>query len=277
MSILKCLILFICGLVILYLGCTAYLFLFQRSLLYHPAKGVNNPADYGVGEMKVVKLETYDGLSIAAWYRAPKNKNGLTLIYFHGNTGHIGDRANKVKPYLDYGYGVLLLSYRGFGSNLGEPTETNLYLDGQAALKYVSDKGTPIFRTVIYGESLGTGVAVELAQGKEIASLVLEAPFTSMIDAAAHHYGAFPVRFILKDKFDSISKINNIKTPILILHGLLDRTVPFKFGYSLYKAAPNPKQFYDFPLAGHGDIYDYGASKKVIQFLEEHSTKTSNH
>jgi uncharacterized protein len=262
---------FIFIVVAIYVGSTAFLFLFQRSFMYHPSAGHLDPALFDVPEMALVKIETDDGLSLAAWYRAPKTPEVPTLLYFHGNAGHIGDRADKVKPYLDQGFGVLLLSYRGFGTNHGYPTEQNLYLDGQAALKFLAEMRIPIFRTVIYGESLGTGVAVEMARNKAISALVLEAPFSSMMAAASRHFKFFPVRFLVRDKYDSISKINEIKAPVLILHGVRDKTVPFDLGRKLYEAAPTPKKFYDFPEAGHNNLYEHGAAERVIQFLESNS------
>jgi len=258
---------FIFVVVSIYLGSLVLLFFFQRSLIYHPSADHLDPALFGVPEMQVVQVETADGLSLTAWYRPPQNEEALTMLYLHGNAGHIGHRAAKIKPYLDQGYGILLLSYRGYGTNHGYPTERNLYLDGNAALKFLSDKRIPLFKTVIYGESLGSGVAVEIAQNKAIFGLVLEAPFSSMMAAAAHHFKVFPVRWLVRDKYDSINKINNIKAPILIIHGVKDRTVPFALGQQLFKAAPSPKEFYDFPEAGHNDLYDQGAAKRIIAYL----------
>ncbi len=253
---------------IIYAVLLGLLFVFQRNLMYHPSSGHLDPAHYGVPEMTAVKVVTDDGLSLTAWYRAPVNDDALTLLYLHGNAGHIGYRAGKVKPYLDAGYGMLLLSYRGYGTNPGYPTEEHLYLDSRAALKFLADERIPIFKTVIYGESLGTGVAVEVAQNLGIAGLVLEAPFSSMVDAAAHHFKLFPARLLLRDRYDSLSKINNIKAPILIVHGENDHTVPYFLGRKLYESAPKPKEFYGIPNAGHNDLYDYDVAAKIIEYLE---------
>ncbi|MBT3916883.1 MAG: alpha/beta hydrolase [Rhodospirillaceae bacterium] len=227
-----------------------------------------DPAHYGVPEMTSVKVETDDGLRLTAWYRPPANEDTLTLLYLHGNAGHIGYRADKVKPYLEAGYGMLLLSYRGYGTNPGYPTEDHLYLDSRAALKFLADQHIPIFKTVIYGESLGTGVAVEVAQNLGIAGLVLEAPFSSMVDAAALHFKLFPTSLLVRDKYDSLSKINNIKAPILIIHGKNDRTIPYSLGRKLYDMAPQPKEFFGIPNAGHNDLYDHGVAAKIIEYLE---------
>ena len=140
---------FVFVVVAIYIGSSVFLYLFQRSLMYHPSSAHLDPAAFGVAEMEIVKVETADGLSLTAWYRAPQNDDAPTLLYLHGNAGHIGYRAGKVRPYLEAGYGVLLLSYRGYGTNHGYPTEQNLYKDGQAALAFLADKQIPIFKTII--------------------------------------------------------------------------------------------------------------------------------
>ncbi len=262
---------FVITAVIIYAILLGLLYVFQHNLLYHPSSGHLDPAHYGIPEMAVVKVATDDGLSLTAWYRPPANEDALTLLYLHGNAGHIGYRAGKVKPYLDAGYGMLLLSYRGYGTNPGYPTEEHLYLDSRAALNFLAEQRIPIFKTVIYGESLGTGVAVEMAQNLGIAGLVLEAPFSSMVDVAAHHFKLFPTGFLVRDKYNSLSKINNIKAPILIIHGEKDHTIPYSLGRKLYDAAPRPKEFYGIPNAGHNDLYDHGVAAKIIEYLESNS------
>ena len=259
---------FVITAVTIYAVLLGLLYVFQRNLMYHPSSGHMDPAHYGVPEMTSVKVETDDGLRLTAWYRPPANEDTLTLLYLHGNAGHIGYRADKVKPYLEAGYGMLLLSYRGYGTNPGYPTEDHLYLDSRAALKFLADQHIPIFKTVIYGESLGTGVAVEVAQNLGIAGLVLEAPFSSMVDAAALHFKLFPTSLLVRDKYDSLSKINNIKAPILIIHGKNDRTIPYSLGRKLYDMAPQPKEFFGIPNAGHNDLYDHGVAAKIIEYLE---------
>ena len=251
----------------IYIGLFLLLFFFQRSLIYYPTTGKISPIDYGLPEMDSVKLITEDGISLASWYKAPSSPNKLTILYFHGNAGHIGHRAIKVKPFLDYGYGLLLLSYRGYGPNNGEPTENNLYLDGKAAFNFLIEQKIPIHKLVFYGESLGTGVAVELAQNKAIAALILEAPFTSLIEISKYHFPFFPTTLLLKDKYTSVNKIRNLKSRLLVLHGRRDRTIPFKFGQKLFNIAGVKKQLYEFPDAGHNNIYSHNASSKIIKFL----------
>ena len=251
----------------IYIGLFLLLFIFQRSFIYYPSTGKISPIDYGLPELDSVELITEDGISLTSWYKPPSNPSKLTILYFHGNAGHIGHRALKVKPFLNYGYGLLLLSYRGYGPNNGKPTESNLYLDGKAAFNFLIEQNIPIQKLVFYGESLGTGVAVELAQNKAIAALVLEAPFTSLLEIAKHHFPFFPTTLILKDKYTSVSKVGNLKTHLLVLHGRKDRTIPLKFGQKLFNMAEVDKQLYEFPDAGHNNIYSYNAPSKIIRFL----------
>jgi hypothetical protein len=270
---MKLLILIISWVVVIYIGLTLLLYVFQRSFLYHPSLENISPDEFGLSEMQPISLKTEDGLSLLAWYKPPNKAENLTFLFLHGNAGHIGDRARKVKSFLDHGYGVLLLSYRGYGPNLGSPTERNLYLDGKSALNFLANQQIPVSKLVFYGESLGSGVAVELAQNMFISALILEAPFTSITDTAQHHFKFFPVKLLLLDKYDSMSKIHNIKSRLLILHGKKDLTVPFKLGRKLFEYAPGKKDFYTFSEAGHNNLYNYDAAKRIIDYLDPTSKK----
>jgi len=196
-----------------------------------------------------------------------------TIVYFHGNGGHIGYRGGKVRPYLDAGYGMLLVSYRGYGGNPGSPTEDGLYADGHAAMAFLAEQGVAPGQTVVYGESLGTGVAVQIAldqarAGTPVEAVVLEAPFTSTVDAGSNHYPWLPVRWLMKDRFDSLSKIAGIQAPLLIIHGGRDRVVPFRQGKALYAEAVAPKESLWIPDADHNDLEAYCANEKVLEFIE---------
>ncbi|MFB3134581.1 MAG: alpha/beta hydrolase [Rhodospirillales bacterium] len=254
---------------VVYVVLVAALYVFQRNILYFPDTSVPSPVHSGVPEMQPVTLETEDGLKLLAWYRAAEGKP--VLVYFHGNAGNIGARGFKVRPYLDAGFGVLLVSYRGYGGNPGSPTDEGLYADARAALDFLKARGVAPERTVLYGESLGTGVAVQMASelGPEnpVAALVLEAPFTSMGDVAAHHYPYVPARWLIKDRFDSAAKIGGVKAPVLVIHGDRDRTIPVKFGKLLFEAAVEPKEGRWLEGGDHNDLYDFGAARIVVEFL----------
>lgn len=239
----------------------------QRRLLYFPDATVPEPASWGVPEMTAVRADTADGLSLLAWYGPPADDDKPTLVYLHGNGGHIGYRGGKVRPYLDAGYGVLLLSWRGYSGNPGSPTEDGLYHDGRAALSFLAAAGVPPSRIVLYGESLGSAVAVQMATEQSVAALVLESPFTSTADVAASHYWFMPVQYMVLDRFETKEKIARVGAPVFIVHGEEDRIVPADHGRALFAAASEPKEARFIPAAGHNDIYDFGAADAVIDFL----------
>ena len=246
---------------------TGILFLAQRRLMYIPNPTVPDPALAGVAEMAPVQVNTADGLSLLAWYRPATGADKPTLVYFHGNAGNIGNRGHKVRPYLDAGFGVLLLAWRGYSGNPGSPSEEGLYHDGRAALSFLAEAGVPSSRIVLYGASLGSGVAVQMATERPVGAVVLEAPFTSAADVAARHYWYVPARYLLLDRFDSRAKIDRIGAPLLVVHGERDRVIPVKFGRALFEAAAEPKEARFYPAAGHNDIYDHGAARAVLEFV----------
>ena len=245
------------------------LWLGQRRLIYLPDRVVPERALAGAEDMDEVRLATADGLALLAWYRAPGDASKPCLVYFHGNSGHLGMRASKVRAYLDAGVGVLLPAWRGFSGNPGQPTEAGLYADGEAALEFLAGYGIAAPRLVLYGESLGTGVAVEMAVRHGAHAVVLEAPFTSVPDVARHRFPIFPVAAIVADRFNSLAKIARLGTPLLLLHGTADRVVPTRFGRRLFAAAAEPKRAHFIEGAAHNNLYDFGAADRVLAFLAE--------
>ena len=190
------------------------------------------------------------------------------VAYFHGNGGNIGYRKDRMARFAEAELGVLLLEYRGYGGNPGAPSEVGLYADAAGALDFLSrHEGIPTTRLVIYGESLGSGVAVHMAAGQEIAALILEAAFTRLADAAAYHYPYVPVSLLLRDRFDSLSAIGRVRAPILLLHGERDRVVPIRFGHALFAAAPEPKESWFSPDGSHEDLAHFGALDAVFDFI----------
>ncbi len=248
------------------------LFLIQRNLIYLPDTTRPDPALYHLPEMRVVELIAEDGVRLLSWYRPALAHERPVIVYFHGNGGHLGYRAFKLRPYLDAGYGVLLLSWRGYSGNGGKPTESGLYADGRAALSFVRGEGVPSRRQVLYGESLGTGIAVELAMeqaesGDPVGAVVLESPFTSLSDLAAYHYPWLPVRWLIHDRYDSIDKIAAINAPLFVVHGEADRIIPVTHGKKLIIAAQEPKKAHFIDYGGHNNLYDFGVAQAVIDFI----------
>ena len=238
--------LFLVGLVLLvYLSVTFGLYIYQRSLLYHPIEN-NYYGDKMTVEVKKVKISTEDNIELLAWYHKKDIKRFKTILYLHGNAGSLENRIHKINHFNNMDINFLLLAWRGFSNNQGTPTEQGLYIDARSAVKWLINEGVNEENIIIYGESLGTGVATEIAQNKKFAGVILESPFTSMIAAAKSKYPIFPIKLLLKDKYESDKKIKNIKSPILIMHGEVDTIVPFWMGKEMYELANEPKYSY-FP------------------------------
>ncbi len=243
---------------------------FQRSLTYFPDTTRPTPADSEVPEFAPVTLETGDGLSLLAWYAPPRAAGTPSLIYFHGNAGHIGMRGFKVRAYLNAGLGVLLTTWRGYSGNPGTPTEDGLYADGRAARAFLRTRGCGDAQQILYGESLGTGVAVHLARESSPAALVLEAPYSSVVDIASGRFPLLPVSPLIADRFDSAAKIGKVAAPLLIVHGERDRTIPVRLARKLYRRAREPKEGVFIPEADHADLPDFGLPTYVLEFLARH-------
>lgn len=256
------------ALVAAYGGVLALLFAFQRRFLYDPDKSVPDLAASSVaGSMRAVRLATADGLDLLAWHARPR-EGRPTIAYFHGNAGHIGHRADKVRRFLGEGFGLLLVEYRGYGGNPGKPTELGLYADARAGLEFLDREGHGDI--VYYGESLGTAVAVRMAVERRPAAVVLESPPSAIWARAQEVYFYAPVRLLLIDRFDSIAKIGRVEAPVLILHGERDTIVPVRHGKALYAAAREPKRLKLYENGGHANLELVGGMEEAIAFVREH-------
>ncbi len=253
--------------VAIYFAAGAMLYVLQRKLIYLP--DIDRPvrAEYGATDMSEITYRTADGVELRSWYRAPTENGRPVLVYFHGNAGHIGHRVDKVRPYLDAGYGVLLAEYRGYGGNDGSPTEAGLYDDARAALDFLDVRQDENGPPILYGESLGSGVAVQMATERPVRALVLEAPFSSAVDMARRQFPIFPAGWLLRDRYDSVSKIGQVSAPILVLHGERDAVVPIDQGNRLLEATNPPREGVFIAEAGHNDLYQHGAADRVLDFL----------
>jgi fermentation-respiration switch protein FrsA (DUF1100 family) len=220
------------------------------------------------GLMAPVKIATADGLDLLAWYHSPPNRTAPLIVLFHGNGGTIEIRAAKARTYISAGFGVLLPEYRGYGGNPGSPSEAGLYADGRAALAFASAQGIAPDHWVLLGESLGTGVAVQMATEQRVAALVLEAPYSSIADVAQSHFPLLPVWWLIRDRFDSAEKIARVAVPLFVIHGERDGTIPVRFGRALFAAASEPKEAMWLPDAGHGVIGKHAVDAAVLDFLK---------
>ncbi len=252
--------------IFLYLFFALFLYLFQRKILFNTSDKPNHPIDYGLSFVKEVNILTSDNISLLSWFFYSKSKSPL-LIYFHGNSFNIGERAYRIQKYINKNWSVLLVSWRGYSGNLGKPSEKNLYKDAEATLTWVKNNTT--FKSsdlVIYGESLGAGVAVELGTKYQFLSVVLEAPFTSIPDIAQKRYKIFPSKLLVKDKFDNLKKIKNIKSPLLIISGKKDEVIPHEHSKILYNEAKVIKKSVFIDEAMHNNLYDFDIANEVINF-----------
>tara|TARA_B100001057_G_scaffold163452_1_gene164095 strand:- start:399 stop:1217 length:819 start_codon:yes stop_codon:yes gene_type:complete len=239
----------------LYFLVLVFLYFYQRNLLYHPDE--NNYSEDKISvEIKKVKIKTSDNIELLGWFHEKDLKNYKTLLFFHGNAGSLENRIHKLNHFQDMNINFLIIAWRGFSGNDGKPTEQGLYEDGKSAIKWLLNKGVDEKNLILYGESLGTGVASHLAQKKNYAGVILETPFTSMVDAAKTFYPYIPVSLLLKDKFENHKKIRNINSPILVLHGEIDQIVPFKMGKKIYEIANEPKYSYFTKYDNHMMEYD---------------------
>ena len=243
-------------------------YIVQRQLQYFPDRRMYSPREGGVPEMSIVRFPAADGLQLISWYHAPVS-DLPTVIYFHGNAGNIAARGAVVRPWIETGYGVLLVGYRGYGGGDGRPTEEGLYADGRGAIAYVLSRGVPARRIVLYGESLGTGVAVKMAVEHKVGAVILEAPFTSAVEVGARAYPILPVRWLMKDRYESLGRIADIDAPLLIIHGEADPIIPVSHGREMLAAAREPKRGVFIANAGHGDLGAHGAGAVIQEFLTE--------
>ncbi|MBI1212011.1 MAG: alpha/beta hydrolase [Alphaproteobacteria bacterium] len=245
---------------------TAGLYAFQRSLLYRTQAVYQTPAEVHLTGTTVVPLVAADGVHTIAWY-SPAPPGAPTLVFFHGNGGSVSVRHWRIRRGQKMGYGVFLVEYRGFGGCEGSPTEEGLYADARAALDWLEARGVHSTSMILYGESLGSGVAVKMATERRVAGVVLEAPYTSTVDVAALKYWMFPVRWLMWDRFDSLSRIKKIHAPLLVMHGAADATIPQSEGRELLAAALEPKVGYFPPDGHHLDLVLHGAYDQIDQFI----------
>ena len=246
---------FILTIFVIYFLVLVFLYFYQRNLLYHPNE--NNYSEDKISvDIEKVKIQTSDNIELLGWYHEKNLKYYKTLVYFHGNAGSLENRIHKLNHFQNMNINFLIIAWRGFNGNKGKPSERGLYLDGKSTIDWLIKKGVNEENIILYGESLGTGIATHLAQNKNYAGVILETPFTSMIDAAKNFYPYIPINLLLKDKFENFKKVKNINIPILVMHGEIDQIVPFSMGKKIYEIANNPKYSYFTKYDDHMMEYD---------------------
>lgn len=247
-------------------------FQMQRGMTYFPGNSNMRPLDVGANGMEVISVHPADmDKGIEGWYQPPANDLKPVIVYYHGNAMTIPYAYPRIKPFLDAGYGVLLAEYRGYNKNPGKPKEQGLYADADAYTQWLmATAKIPENRIVFYGLSLGSGVAVDQAvKNPGAGGLILEAPYTSMVDVARRHYFYLPVDLLLLDRYPSKKRIAAAKIPLLVLHGEQDAVVPVSQGKTIYDLASEPKTLKLYPEGGHNDLPQHGSIKDTLEFLDK--------
>lgn len=252
-----------------YLAAVALLWTFQRDLIYSPDPiPYVPPSHYAMlAGVREISLRTSDGLRLTAWY-APAPAHRPTIVMFPGNGGSLRGHRYRIQHFMDARMGVLLLAYRGYSGNGGAPHEQGLYQDARAALDWLQARAVTGESIVLYGVSLGSGVATRMAAERSMGAVVLEAPYTSVADVAAARLPIVPVHWLLRDRFDSLSRIAALTEPLLVMHGDSDSVIPQALGRRLYDAANVPKEGFWPRGVGHNDLFDRGGFDAALDFIE---------
>ena len=257
------------SIIIAYIVVIIFVYFYQRNLLYHPSEN-NYQNDTIQFNHQEIFIKVNDEIKLKSWLINKDLKNFKTLVFFHGNAGDLSNRIYKLNELDKLNINILLISWRGFSGNEGYPTEKNLYEDAEAAIKWLNKKKVSNSQIILYGESLGTGVAVEIASKNNFNSIILESPFTSIENSAKIYYPYLPVSFLLKDRYDSISKIKKINSPILIMHGRKDDIVPFFMGKKLFEKANSPKDSYFTDIDDHMMEFNSQLLNKIKDFITKY-------
>ena len=263
MTILKWLVI---TLAVIYGSGLVALFLLQRSFLFPiPTRERIAPAAAGFPEVEEHVLTTADGEKIIVWH-VPAKPGRPVILFFHGNGDYLAGFFGRFRDLIADGIGIVAPAYRGYSGSTGSPSEQGLLKDAAAAYAFTTaryDAG----RIVVWGFSLGTGVAVAIAAKQKIGKLILEAPFSSTADVAASLFWYMPVRLVMRDQFRSDQLIARVKVPLLVMHGTDDPAIPIRFGERLFALANEPKRFVRFPGGGHNNLGNFGAIETARQFI----------
>lgn len=273
-------------LILVVVGLAACIVMFENKFIYFPSRFPegnwqtdNLPARAGetVPAVEDCWLAASDGIKLHGWYAEPRKKVSDSLLpvaaeplllWFHGNAGNIADRYDMMRMLVQVPARIFIIDYRGYGKSDGSPSESGLYKDAQAAWDYlVTTRIITPDRIIIFGESLGGAIAIELATHVASAGLIVQSSFTSIADMAATVIPGFP-SFLLRTKMNSIERIPRVRCAKLFIHSPADEVVPYRLGRRLFEAASEPKQFYEVAGAGHNETYIAGGQAYINAIRE---------
>jgi uncharacterized protein len=250
----------------LYAMAVVVMYAAQRRFIYFPEPGRTSPAAAGLPDVSERIIATPDGEKVVAWY-GKAQRGQPTLLYFQGNGGTLELRSETISRYLARGRGMFMMSYRGFSGSTGAPSEAANVADAKLAYDTLIKDGVSPDDIILYGESLGTGIVIQVAREKMVAGVILDSPYTSILELASQYYPWLPVSLLLEDRYESIRYIRDVHVPIFILHGEADDVVPVEMGRRLFAAANEPKELKTIPGGGHV-IHDGPTSEIVNRWID---------
>ncbi len=256
----------LCTSILIYLLIMVQMRRMEPSLLFKPDRRRPAVAEAGISGLQTVSIRTADHLALASWF-LPASPGRPTILYFHGNGGNLSNRIGRARRFAARGYGLLLVEYRGYGGNAGTPSEAGFDQDALAAAAFLDMCGINPRTTVLFGESLGTAVAVELATRRPYAAVILDSPFTSIAAVAQRRYPLLPVGYLIRNRFDLVSRIMHVAAPLLVIQGQGDTIIPPAMGRAVYAAARDPKQIWTAPRGSHSNLLDVGGDAVVAGFI----------
>lgn len=255
----------------LYAAAALWLTLNQRRLVYYPDAARIEPAQAGLPGFTAVTLTTDDNERIVGWWRPPPARAGVVL-YLHGNAGNLAHRASRLRDIAEAGLGVLAIDYRGYGGSSGTPSEAGLGRDAVAAHRWIGTTA-PGASVTLFGESLGSGVAVALADRRPVAGLVLDSPFASVLRLGERAAPWLPVRMLMRERYDSEARIGGVDAPVLIVHCTGDREIPFSEGRRLFAAAEAPKDMVAMTGCGHIQTWRGEGRSRMLSAMKAWTTR----
>jgi pimeloyl-ACP methyl ester carboxylesterase len=247
----------------LYLFMIVFMYFNQRNMLYHLGHESHDLAYYKFDGASEITLITKDNVKLQAWYK-PADK---MTIFLHGNAGNLEDRIDKLKQLTELGYGFIIPAWRGFDKSEGTPTKDGLFLDAEAAINYLKSQNYNLANVIMIGESLGTGIATEMAIKHKFKGLFLITPYTSIADRAAELYPFLFAQYLIKDNFKVLDNIDKINQPLFMIHGTSDKTIPYQHSERIFAKANNPKKLVLYPGAGHNNYNVEDAFTQMKMFF----------
>lgn len=244
----------------LYLIALGTLFLAQRSFIYFPAGDSTAPAAVGLQDFAPVAITDTNTTS---WWKAPRSPSDPVIIHFHGNGSSLANASRLYRLMSKDGIGVLAVGYPGYNGDPGRPSEKSFYAAAETNYRWLIMQGIVPERIVIVGQSIGGGAATYLASREKASGLILEAPFTSLVDIAARQVRFVPMRFLIRDRYPNQDRVAAIKMPLALIHGAEDRVIPIGMGAQVFSAAPEPKCFFAISGGGHNDLWLRGIDEIV--------------